>query len=451
MPDSPPSFWTTSRIVAWGVMAAVVAVVVGPTYLRAFAAPERAYTDFIQEWLSVRNYLTGQPIYRDVPASIRDHVKRRDGSDPPPAIAFTDPETGAVIAEMRHNAHPPVAVLVAVPFGWLDYPQAHLVWNLSTYGLFLLAIAAVIRELRIPFRWPALFPLAVLLLGNPVLNQLYQGQLNCLLAALVTAAWVADRRGRPALAGVAVGLAGAIKLYPLFLLGYFACTRRWTGLLAAVLAFAAANGLAAALFGVGAYRDYLGAVVPSVAGQFEAAWVNVSLSGFWLRLVGTDPIRDWIGGHRARPIGQALAWGACLLVTVAVAWVCWRATTREARDKAFALAIVGMLLVSPITWVHYWLLLLVPLGVLWSRLVLGPRMWLAGVVVALLWLPANFAAQVGLGREAATRFNDYHHPNLTTAENLAMVSVPHYALLGLFVLVLRSRDSASEAGVTEGK
>jgi hypothetical protein len=446
MPDSAPSFWTPVRIVMWGVTAAVVAVVVGPTYLRAFAAPERSYTDFIQEWLSARNYLSGRPVYQDVPASLREHVKRRDGTEPPPAIVFTDPETGAVIAEMKYNAHPPVAVLAAVPFVWLDYPHAHLAWNLATYSLFLLAIAAVIRELRIPFRWPALFPLLILLLGNPVLNQVYQGQLNCLLAALVTAAWVADRRGRPALAGVAVGLAGAIKLYPLFLLGYFAFTRRWTGLLAAGGAFAAANGLAALLFGVSAYRDYVGTVVPSIAGQFEAAWVNMSLTGFWLRLVGTDPIRDWVGAAHARPVGQALAWGACLLVTTVVAWACWRATTRDARDKAFALAVVGMLLVSPITWVHYWLLLLVPLGVLWSRSAPGPPMWLAGVVVAVLWLPANFAAQVGLGRDGAARFNDYYHPYLSTTENLAMVSVPHYALVVVSLLALQLRRGRVGSG-----
>src|SRR5204862_1406445 len=117
---------------------------------------------------SARNSMTGSPVYRDVPTSLREHVPNRGDAGATPSIAFTVPGTGAVIAEMKYNAHPPGAVLVAVPFGWLDYPHAHLAWNLTTYALFLAAIAAVIRELAIPFQWPALLPLVILLLGNPV-------------------------------------------------------------------------------------------------------------------------------------------------------------------------------------------------------------------------------------------------------------------------------------------
>jgi len=266
----------------------------------------------------------------------------------------------------------------------------------------------------------------------------YQGQLNCLLAAVVAAAWLADRRGRPVLAGVAVGLAGALKLYPLFLLVYFVCARRWGALAAAVAGFLAANGLAAVLFGADAYRTYLASVLPEVAGGFDAACGNMSLTGFWLRLAGTVPLRDWIGTDLVRPVGRGFAWAASLAVTLAVAGACRHAATREARDRAYALAVVGMLLVSPITWAHYWLLLLVPLGLVWARTPPGPRLWLLGVVVTLLWLPANFAAQVWLGREAATRFDEAHHSRITAAEDLSIVSVPHYALLGLFFLVLRT-------------
>lgn len=443
--SEPParSPWPWPRVAAWGLTAVVVAAVAGPTYVRSFQPLAEAYTDFLQEWLSARNHLDGAPVYRQVRESVGAHMpdrRRPDGSSP--AIAFTDPATGAVIGEMKYNAHPPAAVLIAVPFAALDYPRAHLAWNLVTFALFLTAVAAVVRELGIPFGWPAVFPAAILLLGNPVLNQIYQGQLNFLLAALVTAAWIADRRGRPGLAGVAVGLAGAAKLYPLFLAAYFLFTRRWTGLAAAAAVFLAANGAAALLFGTDAYRDYFGVVVPNIAGQFQTDWQNLSLTGFWLRLFETAPVRDWVGPESAAIAGQAFAKALSLVAVAVVARACWRATDRDSRDWAFALAVVGMLLVSPITWGHYSLLLLPVLAVVWARAATGRQVAVLLAVVAVLWLPPGFAAQVGAGESGARRIvSSSYLKGLTTAEHLAMISVPHYALLALFLLVLRARPA----------
>jgi alpha-1,2-mannosyltransferase len=427
------SWWTPTRIAAWALTAAVVAVNVGPTAVRVFWPPEGAYTDFIQEWLTARNYFRGDPIYRDVTDSAREHLTE-------PRRPF-DP----MIAVIALPAHPPGAVLVGLPFGLLDYPHAHLVWNLLTGCLFLCAAALVVVELKVPFSWPSVFPAAILLLGNPVLNQLFQGQMNCLLAALVTSAWVADRRGRPALAGVLVGLAGAIKLFPLFLLAYFLFTRRWAGLAAAVVAFLAVNGLAAAAFGVGVFPAYFGQVVPAVTGRFQTAWGNVSLTGFWVRLFETEPLRQWVGPDVALRAGRAFVAASSLAVAAVVARVSWRAADRDDRDRAFGLAVAGMLLASPLTWAHYYLLLVLPLALVWMRADTSLARWLWGAVVAVLWLPPRFAAQAWLGRAGSTTFIESTHPQLTTAEDLGLVAVPHYALVALFLLLAlcRARPAGS--------
>jgi alpha-1,2-mannosyltransferase len=306
--------------------------------------------------------------------------------------------------------------------------------------LYLASIAVVVIELRIPFAWPALFPASILLLGNPVLNQHYQGQLNCLLASLITAAWVADRRGRPALAGLVVGLAGAVKLYPLYLLTYFVFTRRWSGLVAGVIAFLAANGLACTLFGVGAFQDYVFQVLPAIAGQFETSWVNLSLHGFWLRLMESELIRTWFGTDTAPLVGRVLAWVAAAIVTLFVAWSCRIPRTRDSLDRSFALAVVAMLLVSPITWSHYSLLLVMPLGLAMMRVSTGLGTWSLVAILAVLWLPPSFAAQTWLGQAGAQSTSALANAQVSTSVNLALISVPHYGLLGLFVLILPVRE-----------
>src|SRR5262249_5484158 len=123
MRESPTPVWPAPRIVAWGLTAAVCLAIIGPTYARVFLPPDGRYTDFAQEWLSARNFFGGVPIYQDVPTSVRQHMADRRPAD-------------QIIGAIRYNAHPPVAVLVALPFGVLSYPAAHLAWNLVTYGLF---------------------------------------------------------------------------------------------------------------------------------------------------------------------------------------------------------------------------------------------------------------------------------------------------------------------------
>ena len=133
-------------------------------------------------------------------------------------------------------------------------------------------------------------------------------------------------------------------------------------------------------------------------------------------------------------------------VTVAV---CWSSSTRDDRDRAFALAVVAMLLVSPITWTHYFLLLLMPLALLWMRSTAGAGMWATGAVLAVLWLPPDFAAQLWFGRREAASFNEYQHSRLTVAEDLGIVSASHYALVGLFLMSLRRPRRAAVADVME--
>jgi hypothetical protein len=236
---------------------------------------------------------------------------------------------------------------------------------------------------------------------------------------------------------VAVGLAGAVKLYPLYLLIYFAFTRRWVGLGSTIVTFLAANALAGAFFGVETFRHYFADVLPAVAGQFEKSWINLSLHGFWLRLMETQPIATCIGSAGGPLPGRVLAWGAALVVTAFVARACNSARTRVDRDEAFALALVAMLLVSPITWSHYSILLLLPFGLAWMRIKTAFGMWVLGAIVGLLWLPPNFLAELWLGRNEAVSPGDIEHYPLTTADHLGFVSVPHYALLCFFVLLLR--------------
>jgi hypothetical protein len=98
--------------------------VYGPQFAAMWRPPVGLYLDFLQDWLSARNYWTDQPIYT------------------------------------TWNAHPPVSVLVVLPFGFVtNYRDAHLLWNLVTFPGYLLALVVLAWNLRIPIRLETVSPI----------------------------------------------------------------------------------------------------------------------------------------------------------------------------------------------------------------------------------------------------------------------------------------------------
>jgi glycosyl transferase family 87 len=268
----------------------------------------------------------------------------------------------AALDERPWNAHPPVAVLVALPFGLIpDYRAAHLVWNLVTFPLFLVGVGLIIRELRILLHAWSIFPAIVFLVAsNPVISQLWHAQLNFPLLFLFAVAWAAERRSYRAGAGIAVGIATAIKLFPGLLLVYFVAARGWRQAAFTILAAVSANAVALGLFGWEAFATYIQVVLPSLE-VFRGSWGNASLTGYATRV---------LQAAAAPTLIPVVVYTLQIAVVATIGLVAWRAVTPDARDRAFAIAIAGMPLASPIAWPYNFVLLALPLLLLWQRLAL---------------------------------------------------------------------------------
>jgi len=402
-------------------LALVVLAGFGPRFAAVFRPPDGWYLDFCQEWLSARNYLDGTPVYADQAEALARHTGRRVGD-------------GQFI--LPWNAHPPAAVVLTLPFGKLSYRDAHFAWNLVTFPLFLLSLGLVLRELGVPLTLSTVLPLvALVVVFNPLMIHLMQGQPNIPILLLLTLAWLADRHDRPGWAGVAAGLAAGLKLSPAFVFVYFLFARRWRALLTGGLAFLAVNGVALALFGPDEFGTYVRDVIPSLL-PYQSSWRNVSLTGFWLRLFDPSPREKLLPLVLNPTLGHAMVLACRVLVTAAVAWAAWRADSTAGRDRAFAAALVGMILVSPVAWTHYFVLLVLPVGLVWVRLPGGFWRGVMWPVLAVLWMPDTLFAMLAVGREEAVALANLEHQPLGPAVSLTALSAFTYALVGLFVLVL---------------
>src|SRR5262249_1217185 len=217
----------------WALLAVLICVLQGRDFVSSLRPAAGEGVGFFLDWASARNVLEGRPGFTPQAASVGRYLGYR------PAKLFT-----------QKNAHPPPSVLLALPFAGLDYPEATLAWNLVSLVALAVSLLLVIRTLGLPFSLWSLCPLiTLLLLCNPLLQQVNHGQLSLLLGLLVTGTWVAERSGRPKLAAALLGTAMAIKLFPGFLFLYFVLRRQWQIVAAGATTFVAITVLTLVVLG----------------------------------------------------------------------------------------------------------------------------------------------------------------------------------------------------------
>ncbi|WP_244882932.1 glycosyltransferase 87 family protein [Gordonia desulfuricans] len=276
----------------------------------------------------------------------------------------------------------PISVLVLMPFAFMSFEVARIVWSVGIFVALYLVIMLSFRSLGRSATWPlrclAIALVAVALLLEPVRTNVWYGQINVFLLLLILADLL---RGDDAkLKGVGVGIAGGIKLTPLIFVLYFAVLRRWRALAGVVAGFAATVVVGAVFLPRESWDYWTGKLFDSDRVGAPQTLGNQSLRGMIANLVHTDA-------------PNTLAWAA--LVAIAMVLGMWAAVrAHQAGHELLAVSIVGMLscAVSPMSWGHHWVWF-VPILVICVDLVLRTdlgvaRRALAGVGLTLLILIA---------------------------------------------------------------
>jgi hypothetical protein len=265
--------------------------------------------------------------------------------------------------EVPDYIYPPVlAMLLAPAVPVLDYTAARWAW----LGLSVLCLAAatvlVWRACGLRLRGPgamALVPLLVLLPSAS--SALGAGTLSPALTLAAAATFAAVLARRADLTGGLVAVGAYLKSFPALLGGYLLLRRQWRAALVALgvgLALVAGSLL---VLGWEPHWAYITGVIPAQRRWFGMP-LNVSVTGVFTRLFSDGgfgtPVLDAPG---LAQIAIVVTSGALL---VATGYAIWRARTDRAGEAAaFALAVVAMLVLSPINGQYNLVIALVPLGV----------------------------------------------------------------------------------------
>lgn len=306
--------------------------------------------DFIKFYASADLYRSGESIYTPIPYN-------RYFAIPAEELAEVPRET------MHPNLNLPVLTLIFLPFTFFNIRTAYILWGLMSVALGVAAVDVIYRQLTAdkPDRLLRAVAIILVLLYFPSVAAVWFGQVSFLLFWLLALTWAAWRSGNDRLAGIAMGLALVVKINTGIFLLVFLLERRWRLLAWAAGVFLASNLLGLAIFGLSEHLAYLN-VLDQIT-WYAASW-NASLHGFFSRI---------FGGSENRPLIDlpGLTTGLSLLLSAGLAaalvWAAWPrpGKTQLTRDLVFCLAIVVMLLVSPLGWMYYFMLLLLPVLVIW--------------------------------------------------------------------------------------
>jgi|SRR5215211_1970943 len=243
------------------------------------------------------------------------------------------------------NLNPPLWTLLISPLGLLEPLFAYRIFVVITLVITVGYLGWMADELRLRPMW-AVFGAVMLLLSSPLLATLALGQIYPVLALGLVGAWMADRRNRHSISGGALGLVVALKpsLAPVLL--WPLVRRHWEAFGAALISGGTATLIAAVAVGPGQTLDWLGLLADRSPSPY---WDNASLPGAAARLFTENEF--------ARHVA-ILPWTipfAFALGIVAIAITAARAG--QGSEVGLWTLVAAALLVSPIAWHNYLVLL----------------------------------------------------------------------------------------------
>jgi alpha-1,2-mannosyltransferase len=232
--------------------------------------------------------------------------------------------------------HPrtPGALLVLIPTTLAAPETIHTV--VAAVSLVLLAIlGATCLPKLMNVRWPlGLLLAAALIVSGPVIRSMQFGSWSVALALILGWVWLMAREHDGCGGGLLLGLAIGMRLFPALLLIPMLLYRRWK---ISITAVAVAVGL-----------NLLGMVVLGISPR-EVVDGMVLAGDTWIQLQGNASI--------IKPIFELLDAPSLLIVAALSAVVAahsWLLQTKGASfDHVMALAMIAMLLLSPLSWEHY--------------------------------------------------------------------------------------------------
>jgi Glycosyltransferase family 87 len=244
--------------------------------------------------------------------------------------------------------YPPLASELTLPLSWLPYDTAAFIFSVG------LAVSAGLTLWALDVRQPALW--AIWMLSAAVIGPVAAGNATLFVVLAVALTWRWRDRPTWAAAALTAGLVLKLFVWPVWL--WLVFTRRYR---AALYSAGATLGLVLGSWAVIGFRGLT---------DYPALLNNAS------EYLGTRGLLAYaLAAKAASPTVALLAGGALATLLLAAAFL-----RRDDDRAAMTLALLASLYATPILWVHYFGLLIIPAALY------GGWVWATIPLLALSWL-----------------------------------------------------------------
>jgi hypothetical protein len=258
--------------------------------------------------------------------------------------------------------HPPTTSFWFLPLATFDKALTAELIGLSVWFCLVIHVYLCARAVK----FPAPVMLTALVWCGFIATQgffmhFWAVQLSEHIAFAYVLSWWFLRRGQDTSAGILLGIAGTLKLFPGLLILFLLLARKWRAFAAAALTFLLVAGVMTSVYGFDSWLLFFTQQGP-IADKWLGHVRNASLQGIVVRLF--SPICE----------GHAVASTATTVVTAVVAlallggaaYLSWKPLKRarsedlRAIDLPFALFSMLSVFLNPWVWEHYTVLLIQP-------------------------------------------------------------------------------------------
>ena len=256
----------------------------------------------------------------------------------------------------------PILALFFYPLALLNKYAAVIIFTILGIIAVIATCYLLIKGLKLT-GWEAIAVIGIFVINGPLYHSIWYGNLTHFVLLMLLIAVIGLKRKQDFLVGVLLAIAALIKL-PLFLFGiYFALRKRWQVVASYSLTLLLLGSASLLLFGFELHWVWLHHI-GRFANKAIVAYNIQSVDGFLARLLLNthNELRNWNPIAVDNNFKLILTTLKLILLGITV-WIFWRKktpTTTEQENLEFSIILCLSLLISPISWTHYYTFLLIP-------------------------------------------------------------------------------------------
>ena len=258
-----------------------------------------------------------------------------------------------------HASETPPFLLCFEPFTWLRPRIAFWIWTAINLSALAIAMYLLLAHRRGLTARTALLLAGLMLMSAPVNLNFYWGQSQLIVLALMVAAMRAMERERDGAAGLLIAAGALLRAYPLLLVGYFVLRRKWRAVIFAMTGIAAGGFATVAILGLSQTLSFLHGALWLTDYRVVNRVDDLSLGPFISRMFWTitaaapgSPV-DWVR-RAAIATADVVVLGLTIRATLA------DASQRDPDWRIYSLWIATAIMLTPVGWHHYLVLLAIP-------------------------------------------------------------------------------------------